>query len=444
MSLTHTDNGPRLSWRNALIQRRRDRSYGRERNPRCPLHVCRLAARTSVLRAHTDRSPRPSPAACSISARSSCVTRMRRVSESFSASPLVGLPTGFVVVLMVLLSCHKKSCESSVYSLASLRYLCHNNEYQSRASTNKVKRNMANRLKPEKRKMVLRMLCEGSSIRSTARVTGVDKDTVCRTILRFGQASHEFLDDKMQDLTLAKLEADEIWTFCGKKNARLTAEEKATRHDIGDIYLWTVIDAETKLVPTFVLGKRSADNARRLMVDLRSRLTMPNPHASDDHAYSEGRYEPVTQISTDGLAAYPEAVDLAFGPHVKFGVIIKEYRNAKLQYDPSEIVGTIRRPIKGGITPRQICTSHVERHNGTIRTFMRRFTRLSNGFSKKFENLQAAVAMFMAHYNFVWRTRYPNKSGQSGRKRPTAAMMAKITDRLWSFDDLYEQVGLYG
>ena len=139
------------------------------------------------------------------------------------------------------------------------------------------------------------------------------------------QGLHRF---DLRGLTLRHVEIDEIWTFVFKKQGRLQVEEKAERFDIGDVYLWTCLDKYTKLVPSFVVGKRSADNARRLMVDLRGRLVMPSPHASDAHAYQQGGYLRITQISTDGFAAYPKAVDLAFGPYVKYGQIIKDYRNA--------------------------------------------------------------------------------------------------------------------
>ena len=140
------------------------------------------------------------------------------------------------------------------------------------------------------------------------------------------------------------------------------------------------------------------------MVDLSHRLVMPKPHASDPHGYSAGGYIHITQLSTDGFPAYPEAVDLAFGPYAKYGQINKDYRNADQpgRYAPPEMVGTERKGIFGirEDEERSICTSHVERHNLTIRTLMKRFTRLSLGFSKKLENLEAACAMFLAYYNF--------------------------------------------
>jgi hypothetical protein len=169
--------------------------------------------------------------------------------------------------------------------------------------------------------------------------------------------------------------------------------------------------------------------ARQLMVDLASRLTWPTTHASDAHAFQAGGYKPVTQISTDGFAAYPEAVDLAFGPYVKFGTIVKDYRNANMPYTPSEMVGT-KRTAKRNIGERElrtICTSHIERHNLTIRTFMKRFTRLALGFSKKLENLESAIALHLAYYNFCWRP---------GKMRVTPAMKAGVTQSLWTFNDL--------
>jgi IS1 family transposase len=299
---------------------------------------------------------------------------------------------------------------------------------------------MANTLSRKKQIEVLHHLVEGNTLRSTARLSGVHRTTIMDLMVKFGKGCKRFMDAQLRNLTLRHVEVDEIWTFVGKKQGRLSPEEKATCYDIGDVYLWTALDQDTKLVASFVVGKRSADNARKLMVDLAHRLTMPRPHDSDPHAYNAGGYAPVVQLSTDAFAAYPEAVDLAFGPYVKYGTIKKDYRNATQpgRYAPPEMVGTERRGIFGINEQEEqtICTSHVERHNLTIRTLMKRFTRLSLGFSKKLENLEAAVAMFLAYYNFVWHTREP----EEGRNRLPAAMMAGVVDKLMSFEDLFDAV----
>jgi IS1 family transposase len=288
---------------------------------------------------------------------------------------------------------------------------------------------MANKMTTEKRNTILRLLVEGNSIRSVCRLMQTNIPSVLRQLEWAGKHCRKLMDAKFRGLTLNHLETDEMWTFVGKKQARLTTEERAERGDIGDVYLWYPIDQDTKLIPTFLVGKRSADNARRLMVDLSNRLTRPTPHASDDHGFARPGFRYITQISTDGFAAYPEAVDLAFGPYAKFGTIIKDYRNANMPYTPSEMVGT-KRTAKQGIEAQEtntICTSHVERHKLTIRTFMKRFTRLALGFSKKIENLESAVALHMAYYNFCWRP---------GEMRITPAMAAGVTDHLWTFDEL--------
>jgi IS1 family transposase len=288
-------------------------------------------------------------------------------------------------------------------------------------------------------KLALRLLVEGSSIRATERITGLHRDTLCKLLVLFGDKCRDFLDARMRNLKLEHLQFDEQWTYVAKKQSRLTTTEREECHDIGDVYLWTCIDQKTKLMPSFMLGKRSADNARRFMRDVARRLVWPKAHASDDHNYAKGGYQPIVQISTDGFAAYPEAVDLAFGPYATFGTIIKEYRNANVIYTPSEMVGTQRKGIRGidDSNVRTICTSHVERLNGTQRLFMKRMNRLTYCFSKKLENLEAAFAMFACYYNYCWRTRKPGKSGQ---KRPTAAMMAGLTDHTWTFDELFNAV----
>jgi transposase-like protein/IS1 family transposase len=295
------------------------------------------------------------------------------------------------------------------------------------------------RVPVETAKLALNLLTQGTSIRAAKRITGVDRNTICKLIVFFGDACQRFMDERMRGLTLPHLQFDEQWTYVAKKQARLTMTERAERHDIGDVYLWTCIDQKTKLMPSFLIGKRSADNARRFMMDVASRLVFPNPHASDAHSFQAGGYKPVVQISTDAFAGYREAVDLAFGPYVKYGTIIKEYRNANIIYTPSEMVGTKRTGIRGikGREARTICTSHVERLNGTQRVFLKRLNRLTLCFSKKLRNLEAAFAMFAAYYNFCWQTRMP---GKSGKLRSTAAMMAGLAGHVWSFDELFETV----
>ncbi|HVX16265.1 MAG TPA: hypothetical protein VHC22_34080 [Pirellulales bacterium] len=282
-------------------------------------------------------------------------------------------------------------------------------------------------------KLALRMLAEGSSLRSTARITGLQRNTVCKLLLHFGDACRRFLDQRMRGLVLDHLQFDEQWTFVLKKQARLTIEQRERCHDIGDIYLWTCVDQTTKLMPSFVVGKRSGDMARRFMLDVAGRLVWPKPHESDDHAFAHGSFRRIVQISTDAFAAYPEAVDLAFGAYVRWGTIVKQYRNAKIIYTPSEMIGTKRTPRRGMTKADKwtICTSHVERLNGTQRLMLKRLTYC---FSKKLRNLEAAFSVFAAFYNFCWRTRKP------GKLRPTAAMMAGLTDHTWTFDELFAAV----
>ena len=208
-------------------------------------------------------------------------------------------------------------------------------------------------------KLALRMLTEGMSIRATERTTGIHREYPLQAHRRVRRCLPCFLRPQPCGALLSRIcRFDEQWTWVGRKQSRLTVLEKAEKHDVGDVYIWTCIDQQTKLMPAFMLGKRSADNARRFMMDMARRLNMPKPHASDAHAFKAEGYRPITQISTDGFQAYPEAVDLAFGPYVRYGQIVKEYRNATMIYTPSEMVGTKRTGIRG-IGPRQertICT----------------------------------------------------------------------------------------
>jgi transposase-like protein/IS1 family transposase len=339
---------------------------------------------------------------------------------------------------MVIQSCkHEQKIKKGRDHLGNQRYQC---VLCSKKFIDRSNRPLGDmRIDIDAAKQALRLLVEGMSVRATERVTCLHRDTLCKLIVHFGTACQRFLDQKMRGLTLGHLQFDEQWTYVAKKQSRLTMTEREECHDQGDIYLWTCIDKNTKLMPSFLIGKRSADNARRFMMDVAGRLVFPTAHASDAHAFKLGQYPIVCQLSTDGFAAYPEAVDLAFGPYVKYGTIIKEYKNANMIYTPSEMVGTRRTGIRNidNRNARTITTSHVERLNGTQRCFMKRLNRLTLCFSKKLENLEAAFAMFAAYYNYCWRTRKPGKSGQ---KRPTACMMAGITDHVWSFDELFATV----
>jgi IS1 family transposase len=210
-----------------------------------------------------------------------------------------------------------------------------------------------------------------------------------------------------------------LWTFCLKKQGKLKGAEK-NNTKIGDQYLYVALDLETKLIPSFVIGKRTSEVAEMFAQDLASRLVLPELH----HA------GPKPQISTDGWTGYPNAIDEAFAARVDYGVLIKDFGPTGEQtgrYAPPELVTTIRRVITGSINKKSICTSHVERSNLTIRTFLRRFTRLALGFSKKLENLAACVALYVAYYNFCW---------MHGSLPGTPAMAAKIAGHPWTLEEL--------
>lgn len=272
---------------------------------------------------------------------------------------------------------------------------------------------MANILPREKQLSVLHLLLEGNSVRSVERLTGIEKKTILRVMVRFGEGCQLFLDAALKNLKLRHVQCDEIWTFVQKKQGRLNEWEK--RDDsIGDQYLFLALDTDSKLIASYSLGKRTGGNAYALMADLRSRT------------------ECATQISTDGFAPYPDAVRMTFNNDTSHGVLIKNYADPKMgRYAPPKLISTNRLDLGGINDTRTICTSHVERCNLTIRTFMRRFTRLALGFSKKKENLAAAIAMHIAHYNFC---------RMHSTLRATPAMAANVTPKLWSLSDLFDAV----
>jgi IS1 family transposase len=271
-----------------------------------------------------------------------------------------------------------------------------------------------NVLPKEKQAQILNALVEGCSVRATARLVGVEHKTVLRVLLRTGKRCAQLLDEKMRGIRARRVQVDEMHGFVYVRQKNLDY----TRHDdltMGEQYLFIAMDSETKLVPSFLVGKRDARNAYFLMKDLESRIvTRP-------------------QLTTDGFRPYVNAVDDTFGTNVDYAMLIKMYsgdESSRERYSPSEIVDTRTVPVMGNPKPQYISTSHVERQNLTVRMQLRRFTRLTNAFSKKLENLKAALSLYFAWYNLC-RIHLT--------LRVTPAMAAGISDHVWSIDDLVAQ-----
>lgn len=276
---------------------------------------------------------------------------------------------------------------------------------------------MANVLKREKQEAVIAALVEGASVRSVERMTGVHRDTIIRLMIRVGDGCRWLMDTEMVDLDIAQIQVDEIWGYVGKKQRHIKPEDDPKR--VGDMWTWVALDPESKAVPSFLsflVGKRTWRNAQRFMDDLAARL-----------AYR-------VQISADALEAYVNAVDAAFGPDADFGQIVKHYEAEPIgpgRYSPPKVTSASRWAVFGDPDPDHISTSHVERQNLTMRMSIRRLTRLTNAFSKKRENLEAAVALHFGHYNFVRRH-------QTIRTTPAVAL--GITSEPWTLADLLEAV----
>ena len=272
---------------------------------------------------------------------------------------------------------------------------------------------MANVLNKDKQIAVISALAEGSGIRQIERMTDVHRDTIMRLGVRVGQGCAALLDRKMRDLSCQHLQLDEVWGFIGKKERHVRPDDDP---QYGDVWTFCAIDADTKLVPSFKVGKREVATANAPTTDIASRLSNR------------------VQISSDALRAYVEAVELAFGANVDYAQIIKTYVSDDSQilerkYSPAEIVITEKRPIIGRPDMDLASTSYIERLNGTTRLHMRRLTRLTYAFSKKLENFQAAVALHFAYYNFVKR---------HIALRMTPAMAAGIERDFWTVGDLVE------
>jgi IS1 family transposase len=224
----------------------------------------------------------------------------------------------------------------------------------------------------------------------------------------------------MRNLTLKHLECDEIWTFVRKKQGKLTDAERGNIA-IGDQYLYVAVDQETRLIPSYIIGKRNYAVTCWFIDDLAKRLVLPEPWQGE-----------LPQLSTDGWQSYRPAIENAFGQRAAHGVMIKTFFESEQpgRYGPPVLENTDRRVISGRITEQSICTSHVERHNLSIRTFLRRFTRLALGFSKKIEALEAAVALYVAHYNFC---------RVHGTLAKTPAMAARLTGHPWALAELLDE-----
>jgi IS1 family transposase len=272
-----------------------------------------------------------------------------------------------------------------------------------------------NKLSTKRRAAIIAALVEGNSIRATGRMTGSTKDTVIKLLREVGRACAEYQDRVFQNLPCKRLQADEIWNFCYSKQKNIPAGKEGV-WGYGDVYTWTAIDADTKLVPCWHLGRRDTQAAVEFISDLASRL----------------KYR--VQLTTDGHRPYLEAIEGAFGCEIDYAMLVKVYGHSQdeTRYSPAECVDCVKKEISGDPDPAHISTSYVERQNLTMRMGMRRFTRLTNAFSKKVENLGYAVALHFMHYNFV-------RIHQSLRCTP--AMAAGVSDRLWEIEDIVALLG---
>ena len=274
-----------------------------------------------------------------------------------------------------------------------------------------------NTLPRHKKTLILRCLVEGNSIRATSRLAEVSKNTVTKLMIDAGKACAAYQDEHLRDLPCRRIEVDEIWSFIYAK-ARNVPRAKSAPPEAGDVWTWTAICADTKIVPSWRIGDRSGMTAIDFMDDLRGRLANR------------------VQLSSDGHKAYLEAVEGAFGGDVDYAQVIKLYGKAagvdgETRYSPAVCTSIEKRRIEGNPDMRLANTSYAERQNLTRRMSMRRFTRLTNAFSKKIENHGWAVALHFMHYNFC-------RIHQSLRVTPT--MQAGVTERLWKVDDIVDLV----
>lgn len=274
-------------------------------------------------------------------------------------------------------------------------------------------------LSKESKIRVVSALAEASSIRSIERMTGIHRDTVMRLGTHTGEACARLLDARMRNITSKRIQVDELWGFVKKKEHRLS--ERDNRYRMGDQYTFVALDADTKLVVAYMVGKRTAQTAYYFIKDLSERLT--------------GR----VQLTSDGWTPYVRPIEDIFGAGVDYAQLVKLYGQQASRsddrdwYKPVQVLAAIPTPVNGRPDPRYISTSFVERQNLTIRTHVKRLTRLTCAFSKKLRNLKAAIALHFAYYNFV---------KIHGTLRTTPAMAAGVTGRLWTLEEMLGAVGI--
>jgi IS1 family transposase len=284
---------------------------------------------------------------------------------------------------------------------------------------------MVNRLSTDKRAQIVSCLCEGMSIRATVRVTGAAKNTITKLLVELGGACAEYQSAALFDLPCTTIQCDEIWSFCYSKQKNVPQEHR-DEFGYGDVWTWTAICADTKLVPSWLVGERTAEDAEVFIRDLASRLANR------------------VQLTTDGLRLYVNAVEKTFHGDIDYAQLHKIYESPDTEfnerrYSPAICTGIDIRKVNGNPDMDKVSTSYVERQNLTMRMGMRRFTRLSNGFSKKVENLAHAVSLHYMHYNFARPHTTLTKAG--GGRPTTPAMAAGVADRVWTARDIAALLG---
>ncbi|MCH8266988.1 MAG: IS1 family transposase [Acidobacteria bacterium] len=268
------------------------------------------------------------------------------------------------------------------------------------------------RLPMEKVRLILHCLVEGNSVRGTARLCGVEKRTVLNLLKAAGEHCERLLERRLRGAPVKDLQLDEVWTFVFKKEQNKWLSEAGNQR-IGDAYTFIALERESKLIVAWHLGKRTAKSTEAFIAKLRTATA-----------------ETCFQITTDGFTPYPPAIENTFGSDVDYAQLVKIYgqpEEGRERYSPAEVINAVPTPVLGSPDRERICTSHVERQNGTLRQWCKRLTRLTYAFSKKWENLQAALALHFAYYNCC---------RIQGRLRVTPAMEAGITDHVWNLNEL--------